>query len=54
MLVEFRCLVHAFSNQGSYGVLKSMKNIWSFSSLEKYGKKLLGLLVSKKEIVFQV
>jgi len=36
--------------QGSYGVLKSMEKIWSFSSLETF---FFGLLVWKQKIIFQ-
>jgi len=33
--------LQAGSGQGLYGVWKSVEKIWSFSSLEKYGKKFL-------------
>jgi len=36
--------------QGSYGVLKSMEKIWSFSSLKKF---FFGLLLLKQKIIFQ-
>jgi len=49
-LEQSRKFFSGILNQDSYGISKNKKKVWSFSTLEKSGKKLFGLLMWKKGI----